>query len=211
MKQKTHRLVPVLLMQSVFMGGCAFGNINLDMPPQGDLPDNQGAAGQTLRLVMPFEDSRAIKARCGMKKNSYNMDTADVLCSQPPAQWVADRLQRGLEERGYTVETVRETAGGNGTVIEGDLIRLFVEPVIGFATVSIEADIQVRLEVRTGEGFRAERTFYVKGDTRSAAATRGTFDTAFESAADQISTNMVMAIDELVDRYPELGQHGEKQ
>lgn len=210
MKKKSYWLVPALLAQTALVAGCAFGNINLAMPPQGDLPGNERAAGRTVHLVMPFEDRRATRARCGMKKNSYNMDTADVICSRSPTLWLAERLQHGLEDRGYTVRTVEHAPEG-GTLIEGDLLRLFVEPVIGFVTVGTEADIQVRLEVNSDEGFRAERVFYVKGDTRGAAATSGSFVTAFNSAADQISADMVMAIDELMTRYPDLGQAKEKQ
>jgi len=45
--------------------------------------------------------------------------------------------------------------------IDGALLKLFVEPVIGFWSGSLEADLSVKLRATTPTGLDAERSFFL--------------------------------------------------
>lgn len=198
-----------LLAGCLLLSGCAFSNHELPMEAHGQVPADSREQDHSLAVVVPFEDVRARQDRCGMNKNGYNIDTADVFCTQDPATWIALRLTDGLAEAGYSVEAVRAADGDTGgTVIEGELGRLFVEPKLNAFTVDTEADIKVRLQVTSDTGLEAERTFYIKGVTQSITVTSGTVSSAFEQAADETVAEMVTAIEDLVEQYPGIAQGG---
>lgn len=67
-------LVALCLLEA----GCAFTTMQLTLPTKtAGIPRDAGGGRQV--VVMPFADERAIGDRCGMKKNGYNMDTADAV------------------------------------------------------------------------------------------------------------------------------------
>lgn len=190
-----------------FLGGCAF--INLDVTPPGpnvfsDAP-NLGR-GREVLIDMPFADRRGFPARCGMQKNSYNMDTADVNCLVSPPQWVAQALEQGLTTAKFRVLHPGDPIGPNVVRIQGAVTQFFVEPDIGAFTVSPEADVGVKLIVTSGSGLRAERVFYVKGTDTSLMATESNFQHASDDATVQIVRLMVESLSKLMNQYPQLGQ-----
>jgi hypothetical protein len=141
-----------------------------------------------------------------MKKNSYNIDTADILCSQDPLHWMAYRLVEQLQAAGFEVIPDDKSFSETTLVVGGRLEVFFSEPVIHFASVGTETDLSATLTVRTGNGLVATRTFYVKGEESSMIVwTFSLVDKPFRDAGDRIVRDMVVAILNLANRYPELG------
>jgi hypothetical protein len=174
------------------------------MPVSGLPTPLRGGNGRKVAVVKPFTDQRAQPNRCGMQKNGYNVDTANAVCRTPPAEWIAQLLADELRASGFTV--VEPTAATPGTlVIDGTLLQLFVEPMAEAFSARAEADIQVRLEATSQSGLRASRTFFAKGVWRGFAGVTTPFQDSLKKASDQILEEMVGAILELMNRYPQLG------
>lgn len=146
--------------------GCAFTDVPLDMPINGlDVPIS-GGNERAVVVVKPFSDDRSDTVRCGMKKNGYNMDTADAMCKTAPGEWMAELLADELRASGFNVSTERPVSRTNALILEGSIIKLFVEPVLGAWSGSLETDIQVKLTATSDSGLNAERTFFAKGKKR---------------------------------------------
>jgi uncharacterized lipoprotein YajG len=180
--------------------GCALTNMTITPPPA---PLGAGLAGGNQRkvaVVAPFADDRLARDRCGMKKNGYNMDTANVYCSEEPARFLANLLASELAASGFQV--VPPTAAA-AVRIEGRLVQFFVEPKVGFLTFTPEADVAVRLVAISPTGLLAERDFYVKGIEESLVGTEDNFQRASNTAVRTVVKDMVAAIISLLDRYPD--------
>jgi len=195
---------PVLL-PVLFLSACAITDMNVDLPNRYEGMQFYGGEGREVVIVVPFSDQRQIKERCGMKKNGYNMDTADVFCSAPPATRLADLLAQALQEAGFRVKTHGEPDNPSGVMVEGTLLKFFVEPVIGFAMGSLETDIQVRLTATSKNGLRAERSFFVKGTKSAMAGTASNYQRSVDQAVKRIVQQMAAAIISLFNQYPQLG------
>lgn len=141
-----------------------------------------------------------------MQKNGYNMDTADAVCDEQPARWIAELLARELAEAGFRV--VRSSEDAAAVKVEGRLVQLFVEPVIGVWTGSLEADIGVHLRVTSLNGLDARRRFFAKGIRGGQLfSVEGAYQMALERATDDIAQQMVASVVELLDQYPEALSH----
>ena len=191
--------------------GCAFSNVDVH-PPEAAAPKTPAGAGpgrgREIIVFSPFVDDRpkrAERARCGMQKNGYNMDTADVICSEPPGRWLADALALELAKAGYKPLRADAVPGPTTVVVHGRVGRLFLEPKHNFFTLTVEGDIATHLVVTTPNGLHAERKFYVKGEDTDLASTEATFQAAADRATRQVARAMVAALTELLDKYPELG------
>jgi len=196
---KSFLVIPVLLLS-----GCAFTEVKLT---PGKAPIDTGITGGEQRevaVVIPFADERQIKNRCGMKKNGYNMDTANAVCTEPPATRLAELLAAEFKKAGFKV-TQGEPAAPGGVKIAGTLVKFFVEPVIGFAMGALETDIQIRLEASTQNGLRAERSFFVKGTQSAMVGSDSNYQASMNDAIGQIVKQMVAAVVSLFNRYPKLG------
>ena len=164
-----------------------------------------GGQGRRIVVVIPFADQRSIQNRCGMKKNGYNMDTANLLCSEAPARWLAELLTQELRKSGFdaTLEPPSPDPG-DGLRIEGTLLRLFVEPLIGFITVSGDAEMHVELHASSKSGLVATRSFFARTSRSSVVGTLDIYQEALDSATQQMIREMVSAILALINRYPEI-------
>lgn len=192
-------LVAVLLVAS---SGCALTNMKLT-PPQGPVGANlSGGRQRVIALAVPFADERPQRDRCGMKKNGYNMDTANVYCAEEPARFLATLLATELQASGFVV-VAAVPPSGDAVKLEGHLLQFFVEPKVGFFTFTPEADVHVRLVASSASGLLAERHFYVKGIETSLVGTESNFQLASDSAVRAIVKDMVAAIVSLLDRYPD--------
>lgn len=184
------------------LAGCAFIDVTVH-PPKGPISSEvRGGQGREVVIGFPFRDNRPTAERCGMLKNGYNMDTADVLCAADPQVVIADLLRKELVEAGFSVP--REVASEDHLHIDGTLLQFFVEPKIDAFTVDMETDIHVRLVVRSGSGLVAERDFYVKGQRTVFLGTPNEFQVVADLATRQVIKDMVSAIVSLSDRYPEV-------
>jgi hypothetical protein len=139
-----------------------------------------------------------------MKKNGYNMETAQIFCGAEPSAYLAELLAAELVEAGFDVQR-KNTATSSGALhLEGELLQFFVEPKVDAFTFTPETDIHVKLTATSASGLDAERDFYVKAEEVALAGTEDTFQTASVRATHQIVTRMAQAVQELVQRYPEL-------
>jgi hypothetical protein len=187
--------------------GCAFTNVDVHPP---DLPSRPVAAagpgrGREVILLSPFDDNRAVTERCGMQKNGYDSDTADVKCTEPPGRWFADELAVALTSAGFRPLRADAVPGPTTVVVRGSVRQLFLEPVHHFWTLTVEGDFAASLVVTSPNGLHAERSFFVKGEKESMASTEGVFQATADRASHRIAGDMVQALVELLDRYPDLG------
>jgi hypothetical protein len=203
----TPRTIALLVCAAALAGsasGCALTSLTLPPPPL-EASGIQTGRGRHIVVAMPFRDERPITDRCGMKKNGFGWDTADIHCALPPPIWMAQRLVDMLRVAGFTVSTDPATAGPDAVRLEGVMTQFFVEPDVGFFTFSPEADIEIRLIATSGSGLVAERRFYTKHREVALAGTERRFELAHEQAARQMMTAMMFAVVGLMDRFPQLG------
>lgn len=190
----------------LFTGGCAFVDLNVAPPDAGALAQSSSLGrGREIILEAPFADQRPLPARCGMQKNGYNMDTANVNCTVSPPAWLSKALEQGLVSAGFRVRGKDNEQSPSAVHVEGAVLQFFVEPDVGFTTFTPEADISVKLVVTSASGLRAERVFYVKGIEESLVGSEENFQKAATGGTQQIVSAMVNAIAGLLDRYPQLG------
>jgi hypothetical protein len=77
--------IAVTVLGLSLLSGCAFTNMTISPPASGVSTQLSGGDKREIVVNILLADERQIRTRCGMKKNSYNMDTASVLCSPEPA------------------------------------------------------------------------------------------------------------------------------
>ncbi len=191
---------------AMFLSGCAFTDVpvTLSTAPVTNL---SGGDGRQIVIVSAFADERPYRGKCGMQKNSYNAETAKALCSMPPATWVAQALAAELTAAGFAVVS-KEAAKPSALQLNGSLLQVFVEPVMGFSTISLETDIHVKLVATSDTGLLAERSFFVKGVESGLVSRAGNFQTSADKATQLIMRDMVAAVISLMNRYPQLGLRG---
>lgn len=180
--------------------GCAFTDVNLDLPYQVANTSNWENENNII-LLHPIEDNRRFKHRIGMKKNGFGMDTADVLSRQNVLGWLQERMAKELNSAGFKV--VYKKAEKNGTEITGTLLFLFTEPVMQFSTVDFEGDISLLLHLEKDNGLIAEKKYYVK-DIQSEYLVldfEKEFALVIKNAADQLMVKVVNDIIELLGKY----------
>ncbi len=200
------RAFVLIVAAALLSSACAFSNVPVTLPIRPLDHAMTGGKGRQVVVVVPFADEREVKTRCGMQKNGYNMDTADAICQGNPAAWIAQLLADELERAGFTVLKESESHRPGALRIEGSLGKLFVEPVIGFWAGSLEADLFVRLRVWSDTGLVGERGFFVKGWKGGQMVSTATpYNTALDRATQESVEEMVRAVLELMDRYPQLG------
>jgi len=195
---------------SLLTSACAFSNIDLTLPTRGLEKPVTGGNGRQVVVVTPFKDEREIKWRCGMQTNGYDMDTADAICQGDPNAWIAQLLANELRTTGFTVLSADAPHHPGALRVEGSLAKLFVEPIHGFWTGSLEADLFLRLRVSSETGLEADRGFFVKGWRGTAWSSTSPYEIALDRATQQALEEMVRAVVELMDKYPQLGQSEQK-
>jgi uncharacterized lipoprotein YajG len=196
----------VIVFGCVILSACAFTNVTVN-PPAHVSTQLSGGDGRELVVHTPFADKRGNRQRCGMQKNSWNADTASVICSSDPTGWLADLLVAELTAAGFKVKTEGVTSTPHGVTIDGVLLNFFVEPVIGFSTITIETDIHIKLIATTKNGLNAERSFFVKGSNSAMTGMASNFQPSVDDATKMAIKDMVAAILTLMNRYPELGMN----
>jgi uncharacterized lipoprotein YajG len=195
----------LLIVCLSLLSACAFTDVRINPTPPETFTHLSGGDGREIVVLKPFNDERGIRGRCGMQKNSYNMDTASALCSAQPMVWLADLLAAELKAAGFVVKVDRAGSNPNAVIIEGSLIKFFVEPVIGFASGTLETDIHIRLVATSPNGLNAERNFFVKGSYSALTGMASNFQTSVDEATRKVVKDMVAAILSLMNRYPQLG------
>lgn len=187
------------------LSGCALEDVRLKPPTSGLKTPIPGGNQRQVIVAVPFADARQITNRCGMQKGGYGNETANALCQGEPAQWIAAFLASELKASGFSVLPAEEGARDSALKVEGVLLKIFAEPVVGFWSTTVETDLNVKLVATSRTGLRAERTFFVKGELTSVIWTQGIFNDSLEDGTRALLARMVEAILDLMKQYPELG------
>jgi hypothetical protein len=165
-----------------------------------------GGANRRVRVVIPFDDAREISDRCGMVKSVFGGESGPVRCGSDPTVWIGELLAQELRSAGFEVLGDDDALSKDAVRIDGAMVKLFVEPVIGGDFNWIETDIHVHLVVTSKSGLRAERDLFSKETIKPADPRRAAFyQESFEKTASRLARDMVKAIRELMDQYPQLG------
>jgi hypothetical protein len=136
-----------------------------------------------------------------MKKNGYNSDTANVLCSRPPETALTQMITRELSASGFQVLGNPSQAGPSAIVLTGRLEKFFVEPKSDFFFATWETDIGLHLWANTASGLAAEREFYVKGEEATVLSELDA-KRSLDSAVRQLVASVVGAVANLADSLP---------
>ncbi len=195
----------MIVLGCLILSGCAFREVIINPPESSVSSQLSGGDGRELVVHTPFADDRQIRQRCGMVKNTFNMDTASVTCSSDPTDWLANLLAAELRTAGFKVKTDGVPGKPNGVVIDGVLIKFFIEPVMGFSSITFETDIHIKLVATSKTGLNAERSFFVKGTYSAQSGLSSNFQPSVDDATRKIVKDMAAAILTLMNRYPELG------
>jgi hypothetical protein len=187
------------------LSGCATTDVRLKLPSTGLPTPIPGGNQRQIVLTKPFADGRQVPTLCGVQKSGYGVETATVYCEDDPARWITDALAAELRASGFTVLSAQESARDTVVTIEGALLKLFAEPVLGPFLTTIETDLSVRLVATSRSGLRTERTFFVKGARESIVWTDKCFDESLARGTQDLLAKMVEAVLELMKQYPELG------
>jgi len=187
------------------LSGCALTDVNVKPPSSGLKTPIPGGSQRQIIVTAPFADSREIKSRCGVQKGGYGNETAVAVCQGEPAQWLADLLAIELKASGFTVLPTDAGARDSALKLDGVLLKVFAEPVVGAWSTNVETDMNVRLVATSKTGLKAERNFFVKGELQSIIWTQGIFNDSVEHGAHDLLKKMVEAILELMNQYPQLG------
>jgi hypothetical protein len=200
----SRRWVPLWLLVAA-LSGCALTDVRVKAPESGLKTPVPGGNGRQIIVAVPFTDGRQIKTHCGVQKNGYGMDTAAARCVEDPAQWIAAFLARELTASGFTVLPAESGAKNSALKVDGLLLKIFAEPVVGFWSTTVETDLQVKLTATSRTGLHAERTFFTKGEVTNVIWPQGIFNDSVENSTKALLKQMVDAILELMKQYPELG------
>ena len=192
-------------MLVVAVSGCALVDVNVKPPGSGLKTPIPGGHQRQIVLIAPFTDARDIKDRCGVQKGSFGDETAKAVCVGDPAHWLADLLANELRASGFTVLRSPEGAKDSALKVDGVLMKVFVEPVVGFWATTVESDFAVKLVATSRTGLEAERKFFTKGEITSVIWPQGIFNDSVEDGVRSLLARMVNAVIELMNRYPELG------
>ena len=196
------RLIPLLFLLPI-LGGCAFTPVDLKMPK--DLNSEQKAigSGEEVRVHVPFEDARDSQKRCGMKKNGYNMDTADVNCTKEPELWLSHRLSDELSKAGFNSKIVRQVESKKrprSVLVEGRLLKFFLEPKVGAFVGILEMDINLKLTIYMPGGKKAEKEFFSKGGKEVLVWTAGKYNQVLLITSKKLIDKIVSSVDEVMSK-----------
>jgi len=196
--------VPLAVLLAV-LAGCALQDVRLKAPPTGLKTPIPGGNQRQVIVTIPFTDARRMKDRCGVQKGGYGNETAAAHCVDDPAQWLATMLAGELKASGFSVLAGPDGARDSALRVEGVLLKIFAEPVVGFWSTTVETDLHVKLVATSRTGLQAERTFYVKGELTSVIWPQGIFNDSLEAGTRDLLAKMVQAILDLMKAYPQLG------
>src|SRR4030095_6940091 len=153
----------------------------------------RGATQRQISLTMPFAAARQVPTLCGVQKSGYGDETATVYCEDDPARWISDALAAELRASGFTVLSAQESARDTAVTIEGALLKLFAEPVLGPWLTTIETDLIVRLGATSRSGLRTERALFVKGARESIVWTDKRFNESLARGTQALLAKVVEA------------------
>jgi hypothetical protein len=195
----------LLVVLAPAVSACALSDVNVKAPESGLETPIPGGNQRQVIVAIPFQDTRQNPGRCGVQKGGYGNETATAVCQGRPAEWLAVLLSLELKKSGFTVLASEQGARDTALKIDGVLLKIFVEPVVGFWSTTVESDFNVKLVATSKTGLQAERTFFVKGEKTNVVWPQGIFNDSVAHGSRDLLSKMVEAILDLMKRYPELG------
>lgn len=197
--------VPFALFLSVgALTGCAFTNAHVSPSPVSTTSAESGLGrgrGREVIVVGPFEDARDDKHRCGVQKNGFGLQTADIVCDAPVGEWIADDLAARLSRDGFRVLSPDAVPGPTTVIVRGSVKRLFIEP---HATV-VQGDAVVDLVVSAASGFHASKTVEVRVKRPVGITTEDFLQATIDQATRHLAVDMAGAIVGWLEPRPDLG------
>jgi uncharacterized lipoprotein YajG len=188
-----------LLLLSSFMlttlfTGCAFKDQKIDVEYSSD---GKKASYEGTVCLNKIKDIREDKSRIGIVKNTYGMETANVITDQNVSLLISNAIKDELIALGYTVNLI-DVAFGEGInlfdgcdVLDGNLKNMFVEPIFGIFAVDGKAIITVELVIATQTGKEFKKTYSTNGKSRSYV---GGFAQLQKEAMDKALTALILEI-----------------
>lgn len=185
--------------------GCALSTTHVRPSPiDTNVMASARGRGREVIIAAPFDDARDDKHRCGLKRNGFGLETADVICDVPAGRWVADELAERLTREGYRVLSAEAVPGPATIVVRGTLKKLFVEPT----ATHVRGDAMVDLVVTTASGFRSTKTVDVRVKRPAMITAEDPLEEAAHHATRHLAVDMATAIGDLLEPHPDLGAPG---
>ncbi len=183
------------------LSGCAFmdGHVRLNAVPVATAAT--GGAGREV-IVFPVQDERDDSKRCGVKRNGFEAETADVLCEPEPSQWLGELVLRALDRAGFKVVTTQSAKSADPLRLHVKLKHLFIDQVNGVLSVALVTDAHVVIEANTQTGLSAERSFFAKSEKDVLGVVDSGLQASMDQAVEQLADEMVTALIGLNARYP---------
>ena len=203
------RFYMFIAVSILFFTGCQT-SVLLEMPISGLNVPIEGGNGHEIIVVTPFSDNRNQKDHCGMRKNGHGFKTKEAFCNREPSEWIGQLLADELRASGFKVLDANAIRGQGTLKIEGSLLKLYVEQIVGIWTRTLETDLQVKLIVTTVNGLNAEQTFFAKGVRKGAMMGVTPYNISLKRATNELLTEMVEAIFYLTNKYPQIGMSGKE-
>jgi len=127
----------------IMLSGCALttATLDLDYDPDTARRGPLSAVAPTKVALGDFRDKRVDTARIGYKKNTYGMNTADILSDKPVVEIVRSAIATALEANG------REVGEGSPRRIEGDVTKFWFDMQLGFWTIQFMGTVDCTLRV----------------------------------------------------------------
>lgn len=187
-----------LMAVVTLLNACAFGTrtANLSYPPDEDdgggfissAKAAEAPSGQTQQIVLSVTDERSERKRIGNVRNTFGMDTADVVTNDNIQAWVDNALTVELENAGYKVVRSPDLGAGDDVIeLDAEIMEVYCDV---YMTYDGEVSLLVTLE-REGQE-KVKRQFGGEGSVGlSWAATA-------ESYAESLALALQDAISEIL-------------
>jgi len=143
-----------LLVSVVILTGCAFGTrtAQLTYPPEetGDsliqsaYAGDAGPGGRQV-VVLSVTDERQEKNRIGNVRNTFGMDTANVVTNDDVRVWVENALKQDLERAGYAVVPAGGPDTDNPIGLQASILKVYCDVYLTYdGEVSLMLNLQGR-------------------------------------------------------------------
>ena len=196
------------------LSSCAWGQEKIHLQPLTISAPKEGGKQREV-IVFPAVDARASTMRCGMKRNGYKAEVGRIYCDREPKDWLGELILLGLNQSGFKIVTTQNAKSANPLRLQPTLKFLFVDDVEAGPNddfYKIAADVHVVLRAESSSGLVAERSFYASErlPVFSAPLKKEEWPSAVREevvaqATRRLAEDIVIAVVELADRYPEVG------
>ena len=183
---------------------CAFTTGHVHLDPLSRESAANGGGGREV-ILFPAVDERQEPARCGVKRNTYGMETADVLCTPEPSQWLSELILRGLDRARFKVVTTLTAKSPDPLRIHLRLEHLFIDQIPGFWMVTLNTDVHVVVAADSAAGLAAERAFFVQSRSEVMGVLDSGLQASMDQATQQLADHIIDAVLALSKRYPSQG------